>query len=88
MSNSDLAILTLDCLKELELAVLRQMKLIGFDDTLLSRHTSPKLSSVAQDTLKLAETTCENLLALIQNPNLAVPKQQLVPVHLIERETT
>ncbi len=86
--NDDLAILALDCLKELGIAVPGQVKLIGFDDTLLSRHTSPKLSSVAQDTLKLAETTCENLLSLIQNPSLAVSKQQLVPVRLVERETT
>lgn len=66
----------------------KDVKIIGFDDTPLATQSKPKLSTVKQNTEKLAQVTCSKLLSLIdKEPNIN-KKPILIPVELVERETT
>lgn len=70
----------------LNISVPEQMKLIGFDDTLVSTLTTPRLTTIHQPTKELAYSAVDLLVNAI-NGNL-VPRRTILPVSLIERETT
>lgn len=63
------------------------MKLTGNDDTMLAITYRPSISSIHQDTVTLAHESVDMLLSRIEGE--AVDKNHIVvPVRLVERETT
>ena len=73
---------------ELEKNIPKDIKLIGFDNTTGAYYCKPKLSSVKQNTSKIAQRTVDSLLDIINGRREQVNKYQLEPVQLILREST
>lgn len=85
--NDSIALKLLDSLKRLKLQVPNDFKVIGYDDIFAAKYTSPSLSSVHQDTEKIAQKSIMNLLKLIENPQ-KTGKILTLPVNLVSREST
>lgn len=85
--NSDvIAAQTLQVCRKLHISVPNQLKVIGFDDVSLSTLTTPQLTTVHQPIKEMAEIAV-NLLHDCASGKL-VPKRTVLPVRLVERETT
>ncbi|MCG4868639.1 substrate-binding domain-containing protein [Enterococcus avium] len=63
------------------------LKIIGFDDIPQDRYSSPTLSSIKQDTEKIALKAVESLLNLIDN-KADRGQSFVIPVTLVTREST
>ncbi|NBJ93599.1 LacI family DNA-binding transcriptional regulator [Parablautia muri] len=85
--NSDvIAAQTLQTCRKFHISVPDQLKIIGFDDTNIAQLTTPQLTTIHQPVKEMAEIAI-NLL----NDSVAgklVAKRTVLPVNLIERETT
>ena len=86
--NDNIALILLDILPQLEKNIPRDIKLIGFDNTAGAYYCKPKLSSVKQNTSKIAQRTVDSLLDIINGRREQVNKYQLEPVQLVLREST
>lgn len=86
-AHNDLsAIGALSTLEELGWAVPEEVGVVGFDDIALSRFVTPRLTTVAQDKYELGARAAETV-SLLLNKEVVEPTT-MVPVELIERETT
>lgn len=67
------------------------VKIIGFDDSIYSRLTSPTISSIQRFPEQLAHKGCEVLLQELENTGESqepIPTETIVPVSLVMREST
>jgi len=64
-----------------------QLKIIGFDDTPCANYVAPALSSVRQETTKIAESAVDSLIHLLAHPE-QTGKTIVVPVSLIKRRSS
>ncbi|MBR5636973.1 MAG: LacI family DNA-binding transcriptional regulator [Pseudobutyrivibrio sp.] len=62
------------------------IKLVGFDDVLISRLTTPPISTIHQPIKEMAGTAVD--LVIAASEGRVVPKRTLLPVTYIEREST
>lgn len=62
------------------------IKLIGFDDVMISKLTTPPISTIHQPIKEMAETAVDLLISAAEGK--VVPKRTLLPVTYIEREST
>lgn len=86
-ANSDLiAAQTLQVCRKLHISVPEQLKIIGFDDVSIASITTPQLTTIHQPVKEMAEIAM-NLLHDAAGGKL-VPKRTVLPVSLVERETT
>ncbi len=86
--NDIYALQVLDILRELGLSVPEQAGVMGFDDTFMSRHLNPRLSTVSQPTGDMARQAVDWLLDLIEHPGEHTPREHAFPATLILREST
>lgn len=63
-----------------------EIKIVGYDDVILSRLVYPPLTSIRQNIPDLVKATMDTLVALIAGEK--VPETQTIPVTFIERRTT
>lgn len=85
--NSDvIAAQTLQVCRKLHISVPGQLKIIGFDDVFLSTLTTPQLTTIHQPIREMAEIAV-NLLHDSASGKV-MPKRTVLPVCLVERETT
>ncbi|MBO0451359.1 MULTISPECIES: LacI family DNA-binding transcriptional regulator [Enterococcus] len=78
-------LMAIGCLKALkELNLINQIALVGFDDITLASYTTPTLTTVRQDVLKIAQVAAENVIEHIET---GIAKHSLVDFELIERES-
>jgi DNA-binding LacI/PurR family transcriptional regulator len=75
-------------LTESGLKVPDDVSVIGYDDIDFARHYTPALSTIAQDTEEIGLRAAKALLLSIEEKQEKTQKIALVPVRLIERETT
>ncbi|WP_062213408.1 LacI family DNA-binding transcriptional regulator [Streptomyces sp. NBRC 109706] len=61
--------------------------LVGFDDSIVARHTDPPLTSVRQRVEELGRTIAELLLMEIREPGRA-PRRTVLPTELVIRESS
>ncbi len=86
-ANSDvIAAQTLQVCRKLGIFVPDQLKIVGFDDVRIATLTTPQLTTIHQPVREMAEIAI-NLLHDAVSGKL-VPKRTVLPVALIERETT
>lgn len=86
-ASSDRAALgSLYACRRADIDVPRQVKLVGFDNSLYSRLPSPSISTIARHPELLAEKGCEVLLKMIKQEE--TPSEIKVPVDLLERESS
>ena len=76
-----------NALKERGVAVGTDVRVIGMDDSIYSRISSPAISTVRRNTSQLAERGVEALLALLAGEKPA-QTHVIVPHEVIERTTT
>ncbi len=85
--NSDvIAAQTLQTCRKRHIAVPEQLKIIGFDDTNIARLTTPQLTTIHQPVKEMAEIAINLLHDSVAGKLVA--KRTVLPVSLIERETT
>ncbi|WP_087033820.1 LacI family DNA-binding transcriptional regulator [Trichococcus palustris] len=75
-------------LKELNIDVPKDIKIIGFDNVPTCEYSNPTLSSIKQDTEKIAKKAVSSLIKLIDGQTEDKGKIYLLPVQLIERESS
>ena len=80
------AVGALRALQEAGLRVPEDVKVVGFDDSVYTRLTTPQLTSIRRFPEQLAQKGCEVLLALIAGEHPAL--ETIVPVELVERTST
>lgn len=68
------------------LALPDDLSILGFDDTIPARYTTPPLSSIHQPVTDIAKNAVEMLAARIDNPS-AKPETRTLPVELVVRES-
>ncbi|ABJ73137.1 LacI family DNA-binding transcriptional regulator [Lactococcus cremoris] len=86
--NDTLAMKLFSSLKELGEKIPEDFKIIGFDDSPLAHYSSPTLSSVKQNTDKIAQFTVKNLIDFISSGKIINYQTILVPVELVVRNSS
>ncbi|NVY96992.1 substrate-binding domain-containing protein [Lactobacillus sp. DCY120] len=81
--NDNIALDLLETLPTLKKSIPSDIKVIGFDDSSIARHCYPKLSSVRQDTQKIADLAVASLINRIDQVH-----KNIEPVKLIVRAST
>jgi len=86
-ANSDvIGAQILQVCRKLDISVPDRMKVISFDDTFPAVNTSPRLTTVSQPISEMAELAVRLLEDVTQGR--IVPVKNVLPVRLIEREST
>lgn len=86
-SSDIIAMYVISVLKRLDYKVPEDVQVIGYDNIELSEILIPRLTTIAQPINDMGMRTVDNLLALIEKKELD-EIHQLLPVTLIERDTT
>lgn len=86
LSSDVMAAQALQMCRKLGLSVPEDMKIVGFDDVNIASLTTPQLTTVHQPVKEMAEIAV-NLIQDAVTGKL-VPKRTVLPVRLVERETT
>jgi LacI family sucrose operon transcriptional repressor len=71
---------------KLKIAIPEQIKLVGFDDVMISSITTPTITTIHQPLKEMAEMALQLLLDASEGK--IVPNRTILPISLIERETT
>jgi LacI family sucrose operon transcriptional repressor len=86
-ANSDvIAAQALQVCRKLQINVPGQMKIVGFDDTFIAKITNPQVTTIHQPIEEMAEIAVNLLHMAVSGKQ--VPKCTVLPVYLVERETT
>ena len=86
-ANSDvIAAQAMQVCRKLNIRVPEQMKIVGFDDSIVATVTAPQLTSVHQPMKEMAECAVNLLHNAVQGKIVA--KRTVLPVQLVKRETT
>jgi LacI family transcriptional regulator len=89
VASDDLALGVLQALRDRHILVPQQIQVIGFDDVSFAKHTTPALTTIAQDRKRLGEIAAQLLIKLIENPvNKVRESVTLLPVSLVIRDST
>ena len=86
-TSDRIAACILKCLKKLGKNVPKDVKVIGFDNTTIAEMTDPALSTIAQPIHAMSELATHTLFKLINKETIG-NLHQIIPVELIEREST
>lgn len=85
--NDLMAVGALNAALKLKIKVPQQLRIVGFDNTLISELTHPKLSSVDQNMKLIGTTTAKRLMEIINGEMLIGYERILIDTELIIRET-
>lgn len=85
-SSDVIAAQTLQICRKLHIQVPEQMKVIGFDDVLMASLTTPQLTTIHQPVKEMAEIALNLLDDAVAGKLVA--KRTVLPVRLVEREST
>ena len=77
----------LKCLRTLGKNVPKDVKVIGFDNVSITEMTEPTLSTIAQPVYEMSELAIHTLFKLINKEEID-RLHQIIPVKLVEREST
>ncbi|OBZ16081.1 LacI family DNA-binding transcriptional regulator [Bacillus sp. FJAT-26390] len=87
-ANDRMAIGLMQGLRELELEAGQHYALVGYDDSDGSRIISPSLTTVAVPFYEMGKLAAARLLDTAQNKDEAEPARDVLPVNLVQRETS
>ena len=85
-SSDHAAVGCLNALRAAGVDVPGQVRLVGYDDSVYSRLTTPQITSVQRHTDQLAARGCEALLTLLSGE--VPPVETFVPTELVQRESS
>ncbi|MBT8257298.1 MAG: LacI family transcriptional regulator [Bacteroidia bacterium] len=87
--NELYAVTAMKIARKLDLKIPDDIQIIGFTDGVLSRHSTPSLSTICQNAEMMGERAAEMLIDRIeQEDDEPVYETVIVPINLIEREST
>jgi len=86
-ASDRIAASVLKCLKRIGKNVPQDVKVIGFDNVSITEMTDPSLSTIAQPVHAMSELATHTLFKLINKEAVDI-LHQIIPVQLIEREST
>ena len=86
--NDIYALRVLDALRRLNVAVPKEVGVIGFDDTSTGRYLNPRLSSVSQPIAQMAHDAVTRLLERINHPGPREALDYPLSAELVLREST
>jgi LacI family transcriptional regulator len=81
------AIGAIEALKDLQVRIPDDIKVIGYDDTELGKFFRPKLTTVHQPREEHAKLACERLIELLENNRGEKPLQRVIEPLMMYRET-
>lgn len=64
-----------------------EVKVVGFDDTMIARFSYPSITTIRQNSDKKARKTANMLYRLMKNENIT-EREIIIAVELIAREST
>lgn len=86
-ASSDLiAAQVLQVCNKIGITVPQEVKLVGFDDVNIASLCTPRITTIHQPVKEMAEMAIETLIQA--NEGKTVPKRSMLPVRLVEREST
>jgi len=83
-----MAIGVLNAAKELQIKVPKQLSIIGFDNIMLTRYTTPPLTTIAQSPYDMAISAIQLLTAMIEGNGETTPFKVLDSQLIIRKSTT
>lgn len=83
-----LAIGAMKALRDNGVKIPEEIKVVGFDNILFGQHSYPTLTTIEQNQRKLGETAAEILLKIIEERTYPQQRKVIVPVSLINRNST
>lgn len=83
--NDLIAIGAIKALKEKKISIPEQIKIIGFDDILLSQYIDPPLTTMKQPTYNMGEEAVRMLVDIIANKDIEMTK--ILKTRLVKRRT-
>jgi len=86
--NDNLGLQIMKFLLDMNISVPDTLKLIGFDDIPSAVYSTPTLSSIKQNTEEISKAAIQSLLKLIDDDESDKGKQIVIPVKLVERQST
>jgi len=88
-SNDQMAIGAIKALKDKDITVPDEVSVVGFDNSYISPYVIPSLTTIKQRREEMGKIATELLLDRIayQNKKERTPRQIIIPVELIERES-
>ncbi|MFK4996682.1 substrate-binding domain-containing protein [Bacillus sp. N9] len=87
-TNDWLALGALIALRENNISVPQDVKIIGFDNISISKYSYPSITTIDQDKKKLGQEAANALLNFINKEETRAKLDIVIPVTLVERETT
>lgn len=87
-ANDWIAISTMYALKQKGIRIPEDVKIVGFDDILISRYVSPSLTTIRQDCIQLGNEAAEAVLDLLSSRNKRKQIHIVVPIELIRRSSS
>lgn len=83
------ALLVLQEARKLKIDVPLQLKVVGFDGTMLNQTYHPELTTIVQPIKEIAELLCELICKRIEDPNFKINNNQFkLPVKIMRSKTT
>jgi LacI family transcriptional regulator len=86
--NDYVAYITLKSALKLGVNVPQDLSIIGFDDSPISKISTPTISSIHQNTDMIAEDAAKLMIKSLENPTMKMSLNKMIPVNLVLRETT
>lgn len=86
-TNDWMALGAMSALREKNINVPKDVKIVGFDDISISGITSPSITTIHQDSKKLGEYATKILMDIILKKDTTI-KNISIPVSLVRREST
>jgi len=82
-----LAIGTLDALRQSNVKVPQEVKIVGFDNIPFTEYSYPKITTINQNKQKIGKVSAEKLLEMIDGSTF-LNKDIIIPVQLVRRESS
>ncbi|MBG9565518.1 substrate-binding domain-containing protein [Brevibacillus agri] len=86
-TNNMMTLEILEAIKELNLRVPDDIALIGYDETVWSKHLDPPLTTVSQPAFEMGELAAKSLIKKIQSKRSTKPKTTVLEPELIIRRS-
>jgi len=87
-ASDDIALGVIKGLTSMGIKIPEDIQVIGFDDIAFAKHFTPALTTVAQNRRLIGETAAKMLIQLIESPEDEIEELIMLPVKLMEKETT
>lgn len=86
-TNNMLTLEILEGIKEMNLSVPDDIKLVGYDETVWSEHLNPPLTTVAQPSYQMGELAAEKLIGTLKHKTESLNDTELLQPKLIIRKS-